>query len=291
MKIQEQSLLARVSIKKWSNAKTDKNLTDEVAESKNANPDLIRVRKTLINAPVVKELTKLAGRVRNNIVGKLTIPWNEDGTRLLPVELIDRFEKELSDAKDRWGELTEELGDTYDTYIERAEHDLGDAFDATDYPSREDILSRYSIDVDYTPLPTGGDLRVSLPQDKLDKLREDVERQVQSKVEDAMETVHKRVVDTLNHLVDKLRAFGVDAKTGKAIGVFRDSTVENLNDLVEILAVLNVTGDPRLTAASNDLLTQLRDLDPEALRQSEGHRKDVAEKAQSIVDDLTGFYD
>ena len=290
MNIQEQSLLARISIKKWSNAKTDRRLTDEVADSANAKPALLRVRKTLIAAPVVKELSKLSGQIRNNIVGKLTVPWNEDGTRLLPVQLIDRFERELSDARARWDELLRELGTEYEGAIARAKTDLGEAFDATDYPPRESILGRYSIEVDYSPLPTGGDLRVSLPQDKLDKLRADVEHQVQSRVEDAMESVHARLVDTLNHLIEKLRAFGVDASTGKAIGVFRDSTVDNLNDLVEILAALNVTGDPRLTAASNDLLTQLRDLDPEALRQNASHRNDVAEKARSIVENLTGFF-
>ena len=83
-KIQEQALLARVSIKKWSNAKTDRDLTNEVSANNNVDAGLIRVRKTLLSAPVVKALSKLAGQVRNNIVGKLTVPWDEDGTRLLP---------------------------------------------------------------------------------------------------------------------------------------------------------------------------------------------------------------
>ena len=290
-KIQEQALLARVSIKKWSNAKTDAELTVEVSASNNVDPGLLRVRKTLLSVPVVNALSKLAGQIRNNIVGKLTVPWDEDGTRLLPVGVIDRFEKELAEAQDRWEELKKELGNDYDDAVKESKSALGDAFKESDYPQREDILDRYSINVEYSPLPTGGDLRVSLPQKKLDKLRREVEARVKSNIEKGTKQVHERVVKTLTHLIEKLEKFGIDKNSGKVVGAFRDSTVENLNELAEVLSVLNITGDPALTAASNDLLAQLRDLNPKKLRSNPTHRKDVAKKAQKIVDNLSGYYD
>lgn len=106
-----------------------------------------------------------------------------------------------------------------------------------------------------------------------------------------MQKVHERVAETLAHLIEKLSEFGVDAKTGKATGVFRDSTVTNLTELASILPSLNLTGDPKLTEASNALLTQLRDLDPEKIRNSESHRKDVVSKARDVADKLSGFFD
>jgi len=289
-KIQEQALLVHVKIRKWSNSKTDAGLTDAVESDNHVAPGLIRVRKTLLDTPTVKELSKLGGKVRNNIVGKLTVPWSETGTRLLPVELIDRFEAELSDAKARWDELKAELGSVYNDAIKQAQAGLGDAFDEADYPNAQEILDRYSIEVEYLPLPTGGDLRVSLPQAKLDKLRHEVEASVKSSLEKGTKQVHERVAHTLEHLVEKLDTFGVDKKSGKVVGAFRDSTVENLNELAEVLPLLNITGDPALTKTSNDLLTQLRDLDPQQLRDDKGHRSAVADKARKIVSDLTGFY-
>ena len=291
-RIQDQALLVRVRIKRWSNAVTDKNLTSVVeTDQRVTRKRLIRVRKTLLGAPAVKALSKLAGNIRNNVVGKLTIPWNEDGVRLIPVKLLEQFEQELATAIDKWEELLVELGNDYEGAIEDARNDLADAFDIDDYPSKDDILSRYSIHLEEASLPVAGDLRVSLPQEKLDALREQVETQLQSRIEDAMQSLHERLTDTLKHLIDRLDAFGVDAKSGKSVGVFRDSTVKNLNELIELLPLMNIAGDARIATSTDELHAQLRNLNPEALRQNEGHRQDVSKKAKSIMAKMAGFYD
>ena len=72
--------------------------------------------------------------------------------------------------------------------------------------------------------PDADDLRVALPQAKLDRMKADIEANITSSLEGAMQKVHERVAETLAHLIEKLNDFGVDAKTGKATGVFRDST-------------------------------------------------------------------
>ena len=47
-KIQNQAVLVAVTITKWSNAKTDQDITQEVSLNKNAQDGMIRVRKSLI---------------------------------------------------------------------------------------------------------------------------------------------------------------------------------------------------------------------------------------------------
>ena len=290
IKIQNQAVLVAVKITKWSNAKTDKSITEEVTSSKKADSDMIRVRKNLIKSAVVKAMSQIAGRIRNNLIGKLCVPWAA-GEYLLNVDLLDQFEREWEKHEDRWNANLKELGNEYDNAVSKARTILGDAFDESDYPSRDEILAKYSLSKKIRNLPSGDDLRVALPQAKLDRMKADIESDVTSSLEGAMQSVHERVADTLAHLIEKLNDFGVDAKTGKATGVFRDSTVTNLTDLASILPSLNLTGDPKLTEASNSLLTQLRDLDPEKIRNSESHRKDVVSKARDVADKLSGFFD
>ena len=290
IKIQNQAVLVAVKITKWSNAKTDKSITQEVTSSKNADSDMIRVRKNLIKSAVVKAMSQIAGRIRNNLIGKLCVPWAA-GEYLLNVDLLDQFEREWEKHEDRWNANLKELGNEYDNAVSKARTILGEAFDESDYPSRDEILAKYSLSKKIRNLPSGDDLRVALPQAKLDRMKADIENDVTSSLEGAMQSVHERVAETLAHLIEKLNDFGVDAKTGKATGVFRDSTVTNLTDLASILPSLNLTGDPKLTEASNALLTQLRDLDPEKIRNSESHRKDVVSKARDVADKLSGFFD
>ena len=289
-KIQNQAVLVAVTITKWSNAKTDKDITQEVSLNKNAQDGMIRVRKSLIKSAVVKALSRIAGQIRNNVVNELTIPWG-NGVRLLPIELLDQFEREFEQHQDRWDENLRELGREYESSVSQAAKVLGDAFKASDYPSKDEILAKYSLSKKIMPLPDANDLRVALPQAKLDSIKADIEADITSSLEGAMQKVHERVTETLAHLIDKLSDFGVDAKTGKATGVFRDSTVTNLTDLASILPSLNLTGDPKLTEVSNALLTQLRDLDPEKIRNSESHRNDVGSKAKDVADKLSGFFD
>ena len=289
-KIQNQAVLVAVTITKWSNAKTDQDITQEVSLNKNAQDGMIRVRKSLIKSAVVKALSRIAGQIRNNVVNELTIPWG-NGVRLLPVELLDQFEREFEQHQDRWDENLRELGREYESSVSQAAKVLGDAFKASDYPSKDEILAKYSLSKKIMPLPDANDLRVALPQAKLDSMKADIEADITSSLEGAMQKVHERVAETLAHLIDKLSDFGVDAKTGKATGVFRDSTVTNLTELAGILPSLNLTGDPKLTEVSNALLTQLRDLDPEKIRNSESHRNDVVSKAKDVADKLSGFFD
>ena len=290
IKIQNQAVLVSAKITKWSNAKTDKSITEEVTSDKGAHSDMIRVRKNLLKSAVVKAMSQIAGRIRNNLIGKLCVPWGA-GEYLLSVDLLDQFEREWEQYEDRWNENLKELGNEYESAVSQAKKILGDAFDEDDYPSREEILSKYSLSKKIRNLPSGDDLRVSLPQAKLDKMKADIESDVTSTLEGAMQSVHDRVAETLAHLIEKLSEFGVDAKTGKATGVFRDSTVTNLTELAGILPSLNLTGDPKLTEVSNALLTQLRDLDPEKIRNSESHRNDVVSKAKDVADKLSGFFD
>lgn len=289
-KIQENALLVKVQIKKWSNTKRDHLLSDELATAKAAKSELLRVNKTLIDSPQVKMLSKIGGQITNNIIRKICVPW-DDGEHLITVELIDKFEEQLRKKVDHFEETKRELGDVYEAQVQRARLALGDAFNELDYPSREEVLSRYSITIEYRPLPSGNDIRVNLPQSKIDQLKSDVESQVTSRIEQAVETVHERVVDTLQSLIEGLERHGHKGNDAKRASKFSDNTVNKIAELADILPALNITGDPKLTSASNDLLTKLRDLDADELRSDETKRQSTAETAKSIVSNLTGFYD
>ena len=289
-KIQENALLVKVQIKKWSNTKRDADLSDELARSKAAKSELLRVNKTLIDSPQVSALSKIGGQITNNILRRLCVPW-DDGVHLLNVDLIDKFEEELRKKRDFWDELVRELGHEYENQVNRARIALGDAFNETDYPSRDEVMARYSITIEYRPLPSGNDIRVNLPQSKIDQLKSDVESQVTSRIEQAVETVHERVVDTLQSLIEGLERHGQKGDDAKRASKFSDNTVNKIAELADILPALNITGDPKLTSASNDLLTKLRDLDADALRTDETKRQSTADTAKNIVANLTGFYD
>jgi hypothetical protein len=63
--------------------------------------------------------------------------------------------------------------------------------------------------------------------------------------------------------------------------IFRDTLVDNVIDMVELLNVCNVTGDSQMSAMALKLDDALRGVTPEGLRESESLRVET----KRIVDD------
>lgn len=289
-RIQNNAVLVRVRCTKWNNSITDKSITDQVTLDKSADKGYLRVTKVLAKQACVKELNRIIGQVGNQVVRTWTVPW-DDGTYLVTVDNLDRFERELRQKSDRLEELKVELRREWPSIIAEDRNRLGSAFRETDYPSADQIADRYSITYELKPLPSGNDIRINLPQDRIDSIREQVERDVSQRVEQGAKIVHERVADVLNTLIEGLERHGTKAAGAKRASKFADSTVEAIERLAEALPGINLTGDPALTSVSNDLFLKLRDLDPQALRDDPAQRKQVTNVAKNIVNKLSGFYD
>jgi|10_taG_2_1085330.scaffolds.fasta_scaffold00143_12 hypothetical protein len=290
MRIQEQALLVSVTLHYWRNRKLDKRLTAKVNKQTKAKKGTIGVTKDLVDCAEVKQLKTLQGHIRNNIVDHLTVPWGDHGQRLITVELLDRFEDELAQAVLDWDTLLHDLKTSYPIAVANSADLLGTAHNPADYPTTDQIIAKYGIEVKYCHLPDSGDIRVDLPQSKIDKIVNSVDDQVTAGIKESTTRIHKRLTDKLGALIEKLSGYTVDAKTGKATGNFAPTLVTNLTDLVDILPALNVTGDPALAQATDEIVAQLGDLKPEALKTNESYRKDTIAKAKTIASSLEGLY-
>ena len=289
-KIQNNAMLVKVRCTKWCNTITDRGITDQVTVDKAAADGYLRVTKRLAKQAVVREFNKLIGQVGNTVLKLWTVPW-DDGVHLITVDNLDRFEAALRKKADRLEELKSELQDTWPDVIEADKVRLGDAFDPDDYPSVTEIVNRYSISYELRPLPSGDDIRVNLPQQRVNAIRQQVEQDVAAKVEAGAKVVSERVADVLTTFIEGMERHGTKADGAKRASKFADSTVEAIERLAEALPGLNLTGDPALTAVSNDLFLKLRDLDPQVLREDDGKRQQAADTAKEIVSKLSGFFD
>jgi hypothetical protein len=75
----------------------------------------------------------------------------------------------------------------------------------------------------------------------------------------------------------------------KKVNPFRDSAVNNIQELVDLLPALNVTGDTSLTKVTNDIKERLLAGSPQELREDPMLRKTVAKDARKILEDMEGY--
>ena len=236
----------------------------------------------------------MQGQITNGPVSVFTLPWEDKSWRLIQRNVIQRFEGNLKEHVDRFEEYKSELEKDIDKVLERARHDLGDLFRESDFPSKQEIIDAYSISIEYRGLSRDNtnDIRFGPSPEWVQAQQEQAEKFTEQRIQRSLETVHNTVIDSLDHLIDRLNAHGVKKEGGTRKQSFNDSMIDQLNTLAEILPSLNITGDARLTRASNELLTKLSGLDPNELRENKSLRESVAKTAEQIKDDLTGgFFD
>tara|TARA_R110002020_G_scaffold157450_5_gene340258 strand:- start:14 stop:889 length:876 start_codon:yes stop_codon:yes gene_type:complete len=287
--LRNKCILVRLRVKEFPNKKNDPSLTRKLANLLNADPRSLESKKTLLECPAITELQKLKGDTRNNIVNRLGSPF-EVGERIMAQSLLDQLEHEYAIAKQAWDDAKNELRGQTEAAIERAKRSLGDAFNSDDYPSVEEIVSRFTMALTYRPLPDTHDFRIdNLSHDRNEELRVNIESDVDQSISDAMQSVEDRLVDTVSHLGEVCAKYGHDAK-GKVVGRFKDSTVEKVTELAELLPHLNITDDPRIAKAATELKAKLSNITPDKIKNSLGERERITADTKSILDNLGGVY-
>tara|TARA_R100000995_G_scaffold26569_1_gene11598 strand:+ start:567 stop:1442 length:876 start_codon:yes stop_codon:yes gene_type:complete len=287
--LREKCILVRLRVKEFPNKKNDPALTRKLANLVKADPNALESKKTLLDCPAIKDLAKIKGDTRNNIVNRLGSVW-EVGERIMANALMDQLEYEYAIAKQAWDDAKDSLRDQAEAAIERAKRRLGDAFNPDDYPSVEEIVGRFTMKLTYRRVPETEDFRIdNLSHDRNEKLRVDIQTDVDDCISDAMKSVEDRLVDTVSHLGEVCAKYGHDPK-GKVIGRFKDSTVEKVTELAKLLPHLNITDDPRIAKAATELKAKLSNITPDKIKNSLGERERIVADTKSILDNLGGVY-
>jgi hypothetical protein len=92
--------------------------------------------------------------------------------------------------------------------------------------------------------------------------------------------------EAVSHMAERLSAY--KATDQGVEHPFRDSVVNNLVKLVDVMPRLNVTGDPELERLTAQVRASLL-VDAAELRKSEGVRRETAMKAARIAQQMSAY--
>lgn len=279
MSIANNTMVVNLQISMWSGYKLDKGMSQRVTSEANADADAARVNKHIVPKEALKEIVTAAGSLRTHFYDR-TLPWGDNGDRLLPRLAYTEFMQEH-------GRLEQEFNNAVDNFIkekylaarDQAEFRMGEMFRAEDYPEADQLRRRFAVNIDVHGVPTGRDFRVDMDKQTTDMLRQQIEAKNAERVSAAMRDVWERLATVLTHFANKM---GEDA-------VFRDSTVRNLEELVELLPALNVTEDPELEKIRQDITDTLIGYQPKDLRKDSAVRQAAAKESRRIADQMAAF--
>ena len=255
--IHTSAMLVELSISNWTGVKIDRRASQEVDEAKGTKTAANTVHKKLFaGTQLLDDIVKFSARVRATH-NESTLPWTDNGVRLLPSSAFMEYKRAMSDLETEWQGYVDDFLENYVNLKTEAAYNLGASYDASDYPDVEDIKSRFSFKLVFSPVPTSGDFRIDVEEQAKVELQKQYEADAQEKTSRAMQTAWDRLHKHLENMSDKL----ADKNTKGDKKVFRDSLLDNAVSLVDSLKHLNINNDPKLEEARKALELALTDVD------------------------------
>ena len=170
----------------------------------------------------------------------------------------------------------------YPNLVNDAANKLGALFDASEYPDVAEVEKKFKLTCVFAPVPEAGDFRVDAESQIKEELREQYAKESDSRLNGAMQDAWNRLHEVLSHISERME----DAKNEEGEGVkkkFRESLIDNPTELCGLLTKLNVTKDPKLEEARQDLERALAGVTIADLRDSEGERQAMKERVDNIL--------
>lgn len=282
MSITSSAVLAEMNIQVWTANKVDKVATTKVVVDNNAAPNAAQVRKNLMaGTSMRKDIADYAASCRLWHTN-LTMPWFDRGARLLPTKLFLDYKAEANVRKATFDRMVDDFLAVYPTLVQQQQQQhggLGTLFDASDYPSTEEIRNKFGFNLVFNPVPESSDFRVEVGEADLVELREQYETSFNTRLADAMRTPWERLHKLITGMSEKL----VDNENDEVKKRYHDSFVTNAREMCEVLRALNLTNDPQLEEARRSLELTMLGVDISGIKEDAATRKELKRKLDSIL--------
>lgn len=280
MNINTKAILVRLAISMPSNGRQDKDLTAQVLADEGMKEKAGKWVKNLYPPDAFAPFVKVQGKART-FHYENSLPWGDNGDRILPVS-------NHMDYMDGLRKITREFDDlvnvyvpaNYQKWVEWARVAHGAKFDPSLYPGVDSIKSKFRFKVEVNPVPSGADFRVTLGEDEIAEMRSDLERRIQEATDGARKDLWQRLIKPITHMADTLK---------KADAKFKDSLVENIKDIINLIPVLNLTGDKDLQAFAKEIGETVARKNPETLRENAKTRAETAKQAEEIAKRMQAY--
>ncbi|MDB6024025.1 MAG: uncharacterized protein JWM68_248 [Verrucomicrobiales bacterium] len=264
--------LVRLSIGVFSNSRNDPGITQDVRVLHKLSGKAGKWIKYKLPEEALMPIKKFAGECRRRHYD-LTLPW-EDAYRLLTVASQASYNDQFTGFQKEFNKLVEAFIEEYPNWLAQARIMHSKTFNAADYPTVQGMRESFKFEMEYTPVPNANHFVKSFAEEQVTAMSQDLEARNEQRIAEA-------VADTWNRMIAPVRAMA--DKLSSKEGIFRDTLVQNIKDIVELVPALNLTNNPQIVEAAKVIMDQLGSLDVDTLRDNKIVRQEAAEAAKNLV--------
>ena len=281
MSITSSAVLVEMNISVWTANKLDKGETDKVIASASAVKDAAQVRKNLMAGTSMRKdiADYVAGcRLWHNT---RTLPWADKGARLLPTSMFMEYKAEANVRRETYNRMVDNFILNYPSLVQTAQNYLGGLFKEEDYPSVDEVRSKFGFRLVFSPVPQSGDFRLQIAEQDLQDLRQQYEDNFNDRLADAMREPWDRLHKLLGDMSKKLTDSQDEEEQSKKR--YHDTLITNATSLCGLLTHLNVSKDPQLEEARRALEQTMFGADIDTIKESPEFRASMKSKVDAIL--------
>ena len=273
------ALFAGLTLRAWTGRRHDKEISREVSMRHEAPETAGRYTKRLLPEVELYENIRSVLNEARTFHYRNTLASHLDGWRILTGANFEAYSEGIRQRRNELNGLVAELVESWPALVEQARKHLNGMFREQDYPDASDLAGRFGMEVRLLPLPNAEAFCADMPVEQIGQARENIRRQEEEARRAAIRDLWEKLYEPVFRMVERL---------SRPEAIFRDSLVENLREIVEVLPRLDVSGDGRFA----ELLDRVRALsvhEPQRLREDKALRADVAARAADIEAQMRAF--
>lgn len=278
------TILVSVDVRAWSATKQDRGISHEVTSAKKADPESGRfIKHLLAKDPDHKRILNYRQTIYNWLQRE-AYDWNGP-QRALPVVRLPGFMQKFHYHKAEYLALVDTFLAKYPDIMTRMAFAQGEMFNRMDYPTVDQVRSKFSIELFTSEIPEG-DFRCQVAQDLADDLFSNYDRQAKRIIEGILDKQCKQLINvlsSLSHCCDTENTIntGGEAKTKRR--KIYDSTVQRALELCDTFSQYNLTSNTALEEARSQLAAVMEDVTADALRANDNLRDTVKQEVDEIL--------
>lgn len=278
-RLSERAMLVSLSTHEWTGKKKDKQVSQDVCVSANAEKDVIEAIICLAPPGELQPINVARGRVYRRFC-ELTLPWMDGGLRILPSDMYMKYRDEMNKVIADHTKAVSAFTTRWPEIVANKDKRLGSLAGKYHLPTVAELEGKFYIQQNILPLPEIADFRVDISEEEAKEIR----AQVTSSLEASTKRAVRNVWDRLSNLV-----LDVATTMSQPDKKFRDSLIQKLKDFCSTIPKYNITDDVNLEQVRKDVLNKLASLDPEDLREIPNNRKKAAKDAKDVLAKISDY--
>lgn len=278
--LRDKATAVKLCRKMFNPSQYDRAVTTAVDSDKGTTRAGKYMKRLLKNCTELQDALSAYGDVYQYVRAN-TLPWMDEGMRLVPNAHYTEFLLGYRDLADKADQAVTRLYNVWDAAVLADQAVLKGMWDPEDYPSKEDMLTKWELRLMPMPIPSSEDFRIDL--DETDKAL--LDQKIAEVEANATTHVIKEVFGPVKAMAERL-----SVAKGEKGSVFRNTLVSNVRDACERAKALNINHDERVEEVVKEVSELLGSTTPDDLREDEVLRAHMGKKMSEIEATMSSWF-